>query len=82
MSIYRKEKHVFKKGEQYHLDQVYELMALFPHEIDAEYYQQDDIADYRNDESRRINGESDFENSAGELIDILRNFTIEIKITT
>ncbi len=76
----RNEKRVFKKGEKHHLDSVYSIFSLFPHDSDNPFYHQDDIGDlskYSNSKSR-----DGSDNDCGEYIHILRNFTIQIKVTT
>jgi hypothetical protein len=57
----------YKKGETYHLDQVYNYMGIFP--AMDEYWEQDEsFHDYRK------GGDS------GESVRILKDFQIEIKI--
>ncbi len=78
MTIYRKEKRIFKKGEKYHLDQMYTILGLLPHDGEDPYYQQDDIGDldhYAHSKSR-----DGSENDCGEYIKILRNFTVSFSV--
>lgn len=69
MKILRKEKRIFKKGEKYHLDEVYAIFAIFPNDQNP-YYSQDDPGDWS------LCGTND----SGESVKILRNFTIEFSV--
>lgn len=79
MPIYsRKEKRVFKEGEKYHLDSVYDILGLFPHDGDEPFFQQDDIGDLARYSSKKSRDGSD--NDCGEYVKILRNFSISIEV--
>lgn len=76
----RNNKYVFKKGEQHHLDSVYNIIGLFPNDSGHPFYHQDDIGDLEHHGSTKSRDGSD--NDCGEYIKILRDFTIKIKVTT
>lgn len=78
MKIIQHRKLQFKKGEKYHLDQVYLVMGFFPEDSDCPYYHQDDIGDLANYSSGTSRDGS--ANDCGEYVKILRNFSIEIKV--
>lgn len=69
---------MFKKGEKYHLDEVYSVMGLLPSDGDNPYFHQDDIGDLAHYSVSKSRDGS--ENDCGEYVKILRNFSIEIKV--
>ncbi len=78
MKIIQHRKLEFKKGEKYHLDELYTVMGLLPVDDERPYYQQDDINDLaRYSASKSRDGS---ENDCGEYVKILRNFSLEIKV--
>jgi len=77
MRLKDKKKYVFKKGERYHLDQVYSILG----QMNVEDYEQKDIADYDRENRESINSGLPQENDGGEYIRIINDFTIWITIS-